>query len=290
MGEIFRFRVQNTLDDATGFQFQYITQIRTVTTLHDHEFCEIFLVAHGQAEHLLNGTVQPLAPGALMLIRPEDRHAYRPIAGESCGLFNLAFATHHLHAAARYLTDTDASALLNAPQPPALHLPAPELRAWTQRFRAMTTHTALPGTFPGLYARELLAQLVRLLLDARHTTAVHPHAPVWLEQLRRSMEDPGLFREGMPAMLTRCPYSKEHLYRQFRRYYGETPSAYLHRLRLNYAASLLTHTDTPITQIALEAGYENLSYFYSCFQKQFALTPRTYRLQTQRDAVEGRKG
>ena len=49
--------------------------------------------------------------------------------------------------------------------------------------------------------------------------------------------------------------------------------------RLEHAAKLLTETNMTIAEIAEEAGYEYLSYFYKQFKKHYGVTPRQYRDQ-----------
>ena len=56
-----------------------------------------------------------------------------------------------------------------------------------------------------------------------------------------------------------------------------TVSEYLIRLRLKNASVLLATTDNSILSIALESGFDNISYFNRVFRKAFGMTPREYR-------------
>ena len=49
--------------------------------------------------------------------------------------------------------------------------------------------------------------------------------------------------------------------------------------RLNMASTLLYTTDLPILAIALECGFNNISYFNRAFKKQFNTTPTEHRLK-----------
>ena len=55
--------------------------------------------------------------------------------------------------------------------------------------------------------------------------------------------------------------SNNHLVRLFKQYYGTTISEYLIELRLKEATRLLTYTDTEITKVALDAGFQSMSNF-----------------------------
>lgn len=56
-----------------------------------------------------------------------------------------------------------------------------------------------------------------------------------------------------------------------------TVSEYLIRMRLKNACLLLTTTNNSIMSIALESGFDNISYFNRVFRKAFGVTPGAYR-------------
>lgn len=72
-------------------------------------------------------------------------------------------------------------------------------------------------------------------------------------------------------------YSKYHLNRMFSEAVGCTIYKYLQARRLTVAAEKLVHTDAPITQIALEAGYGSQQAFTLAFHQVYKDTPRRYR-------------
>ena len=43
------------------------------------------------------------------------------------------------------------------------------------------------------------------------------------------------------------------------------------------AARLLKTTDWPVTKVAEEIGYENISFFYRKFQERYQISPKEYR-------------
>ena len=56
-----------------------------------------------------------------------------------------------------------------------------------------------------------------------------------------------------------------------------TFSDFLNEVRIGFAKKLLQQSDLPITQIALECGYSNISYFNRNFRKINNITPKEYR-------------
>ena len=56
---------------------------------------------------------------------------------------------------------------------------------------------------------------------------------------------------------------------------------YLNEFRLDYACTLLRHTDRPVTDICFDAGFESQRTFNRCFQAQYHMSPRAYRAAQQ---------
>ena len=59
---------------------------------------------------------------------------------------------------------------------------------------------------------------------------------------------------------------------------GVTPHQWLLRARLRDAARRLSASRTPITDIALDVGFEDLSNFIRSFHAEFGMSPRRWRM------------
>lgn len=59
--------------------------------------------------------------------------------------------------------------------------------------------------------------------------------------------------------------------------YGENISAYMRKKRMQHAACLLETTQQKISEIALQAGYDNQSKFAAVFKKEYQQSPLEYR-------------
>ena len=68
-----------------------------------------------------------------------------------------------------------------------------------------------------------------------------------------------------------------HLMRFFKQHTGKTLFTVLNEIRIAYACSLLLYSDLNNSQIAYEAGYNNLSYFNKTFKLILHQTPTEYR-------------
>jgi AraC-like DNA-binding protein len=71
--------------------------------------------------------------------------------------------------------------------------------------------------------------------------------------------------------------SARSLHRLFTRHLGENVSEYLGRLRIGRACMLLVETDYPISMVAAETGFSNLSNFNRQFRDARQMTPKEFR-------------
>lgn len=68
-----------------------------------------------------------------------------------------------------------------------------------------------------------------------------------------------------------------YLSRMYKKETGENISAYILRLRMEKAATLLTTTNKRVSDIALEVGYQKPQYFINLFKETYQTTPQRYR-------------
>jgi AraC-like DNA-binding protein len=68
-----------------------------------------------------------------------------------------------------------------------------------------------------------------------------------------------------------------HFLRLFRRVTSTTPHQYVVGARLRRAARLLVDTARPVTEIAYQVGFEDLSNFVRTFHRAVGCSPRTFR-------------
>lgn len=69
----------------------------------------------------------------------------------------------------------------------------------------------------------------------------------------------------------------KYIGRLFKEQTGESFSAYLNRVRVHHAKQLLSGTRAQIIEIALECGYNNVTYFNRVFKQMQGITPSEYR-------------
>jgi AraC family transcriptional regulator, exoenzyme S synthesis regulatory protein ExsA len=66
--------------------------------------------------------------------------------------------------------------------------------------------------------------------------------------------------------------------REFKRQFDMPPSRYLAEQRLKRARDAVLETDASVTDIGLDAGYQNTSHFIAQFKSRFGVTPKRLRM------------
>ncbi|AEG94102.1 helix-turn-helix domain-containing protein [Ramlibacter tataouinensis] len=82
---------------------------------------------------------------------------------------------------------------------------------------------------------------------------------------------------AVPELAELVALSVSGLHRLFKRHTRVTVGEYIAQLRIGKACALLTSTEKPISVIADEVGYANLSHFNRQFLSVKGLTPREFR-------------
>ena len=83
----------------------------------------------------------------------------------------------------------------------------------------------------------------------------------------------------LTELSARSGYSAWHLHRQFRFYCGMPLQSYQRLLKLQRAATALAYRQTPVTELALEAGYQHAESFSRAFARWLGQAPAQFRQQ-----------
>lgn len=71
--------------------------------------------------------------------------------------------------------------------------------------------------------------------------------------------------------------SRKYFSEYFKKITGKGPIEYINKFRIEQACQMLIDTNLNITEIALDCGFNNLSYFIKAFKEEKNITPTKYR-------------
>lgn len=78
--------------------------------------------------------------------------------------------------------------------------------------------------------------------------------------------------------------SRPQLYRKITSLSGRAPNDFVRDIRIEKAWTLLKRKKGNISQVAMQVGYNNPSYFAKCFTEKYGITPSKFIQQTERQA------
>ena len=85
---------------------------------------------------------------------------------------------------------------------------------------------------------------------------------------------------GVEMLADDMAVSRSLLFKKINSLTGESPIELIKRVRLNKAVNLIEKKFGNISEVALEVGFNNPSYFSECFRKQFGVLPSQYHFKS----------
>ena len=243
---------------------------------HRHnEICDVVLVTRGILNNRINGQRQRVPAGSLAWIRAADLHA---VSGQNISFYNLNIQEERMHRLALALgQESYYKTLHEAPLAPIVDLKS-QVHSLEQEFADLHRKQLAPEA--SLLLNQLLVRiLTALFLPLVHQGADRPTCPDWMQRGMNQIKSKLDQGADLASLIRACGRSPEHVSRTFKSLLGMSPSAWINRQRLEYAALQLAGTNRDIASICFGLGFNNLSYFYRMFKKLYGITPRQYRLK-----------
>jgi len=214
-----------------------------------------------------------VGPGTLLLKNAASVHEYRHVddGGDRCLIIELADASVEAAHASFGIARAGGRAF------DQIAIPAGPQTAAAVALAERALRTNEPA------ALHDAAGAITALAFATSWARTHRLAPPTTAQIRRVAR---VIRhvEAQPAadcslatLAALAGLSSFHFARVFRGLVGQTPHQYVMAARLRAAAVALATTRTPITDVAFDAGFHDLSHFTTSFHRAFGVSPRRYR-------------
>lgn len=275
---------ENIFIPGIDFHLGIISNIEAATAEHNHDFYEIFLVTTGRVCHIINSHQQNLITNNLVFIRKDDMHYYKK-SNEKYEFINIAFTENIFNQLVQFYDKKIIEEKVLKPSlPPTINITSTEHHLCQLRIEKINTIAQYKKKTLNLHFKKLITDLFFYFLE-KNETFFNTDQPEWLTSLYLQMQKKENFQQGIKKLYFLANMSPEHICRCFKKYYKQTPTAFINELRLNYTANLLNNTDRTITDISLEAGFNNLSHFYHLFQNKYNMTPGDFRKTHQRKSV-----
>ncbi len=258
---------------------------------HYHRATELTLVQRGAGTRFVADSIELFDAGDLTLIGTNVPHYLHQNSGSSGIAIQWEFPLEHgvwsfgETAALRRLLETARRGLqISGPTAAATRRQMEELPTLggLQRLGAFLQILGRLAEAPARELRPLASVPFSLSGTAAHQEAMRDAVSYILASYRETVYLPELLRlTGM----SRATFS-----RQFRQHTGKPFAAFLNQVRLQAVCRALRDSTDNVGQIALNHGFNQLSFFNRLFRRELGVSPKHYRAGSGRppDAAAGR--
>lgn len=281
--------LENTRHGTPEFPFQYyhcsIPESFTTLPVHWHEELELTYVLEGGSTYQIDLNPYQVHAGDIILIPPGILHGITDEEYSYMVTDSFVFRTDMLDA----MRSDTCTAYLNPVTQHTVHFPMvlPATEPYTEKIHTIILQLLeVCREKPWGYELEIKSLLYHLFFT------LYQYVPYQKQQEDNSEITDKLklvlqyiqenYREPVPVseLANLCGFSEYHFMRFFKKHMNMTCVEYLNQYRMDMASRQLSSTDLPVTTIALENGFNNISYFNRVFKKQFGNTPKEFRKST----------
>jgi AraC family cel operon transcriptional repressor len=274
--ELLHRNAKYILNPITQIHYAIETSYKESYFPHMHDFYELLLTVKGCQLLIVNKKKLILKESILTLLRPQDIH-YKKYLEDGLHI-NVCFSQETMNELLNYLGEGfPHKMLLESSIPPYVILTPQEKAIIQTKLENLNLIDINEIQIIKTNLRMLLFELLTKYFTK--VTVQQDNVPSWIATIVTEMKKKENFRQGLPKLLELSGVAHEHLCRLFKKFLNTTPTNFINEQRLNYATNLLLHSDMDITNVALESGFSNLSYFHHIFKEKFHTTPIRYKKQ-----------
>lgn len=261
-----------------------------VVECHWHAEAEFFYVNEGETLFQIDNDYFPLRAGEAAFIDGGDIHAAHSLNGSACSFSAIVFDPHMLDSSSiDAVQHKFVAPLLERRRTFPRHIQGDtesgaKLLSWLRGLieSAEKQEAGFEAAAKGYLYFMLQALTAEGCYADRSETP--PEETSRRERLKKSIsyiqqnyKRPIRIRE----LADQIPMSEGQFFRFFKSMTRQTPIEYLNTYRVNQAAGLLLHSDRKIADIALDVGFDHISYFVKVFRRTMNCSPSEYRKQQQ---------
>jgi len=269
---------QNLIDVESETLYSFREGIPVGEYPQVHDFFEFTLVTEGAFLTILDGKSYSVARGTLIAIFPGVNHAKYALPETSSTHINLAMLQSTINDLFKYL--------YNKCPEDVLESKTVIIQLTNNQLSYIQAEMDYLSLFPSSEKSDKCSQLRRLLVYLIYDIIVPMYRkqkskmiiPHWMQKLIDEMNTSDNLYEGLAYMVKSSHKTEEHICREFKKYLGVTPNAFINTRKMNYAANMLQYSNREIVEICNDLGFCSLSHFYKLFKQSFGLTPRKFRL------------
>lgn len=273
------FREENfTFQD--GETFHLFSTMAKQKELHCHNCLELDYIQRGSGTYMIGGKLYPIEPGDIFIINNSELHL--AISNdEAIEMTVLVFDAHFLRRSpfgADYLKlflNRNRSFSNRITEEVEGYEDMIHVFSCMKKESVMITEAAANLLLALLY--QYYSQKKELKDDGQGSLGFSSMQKVFSYINEHFSE-----KITLDAMAEEASLSKTYLSKSFKKFIGQSLFEYIQQTRVQYAGYLLKTSQESVTQIALDSGFETVSYFNRVFKKYYHMSPGQFRKEYSR--------
>ena len=249
---------------------------------HYHKEYELTLILKSSGIRYMGNSIDDFYPGDLVLVGPSLPHCWKNESGYAEGVRSICIQWHH-EVLDKFIEESiefhDIRILLQHAQygTRILHTPAQRIKEKLLQLLSMEPAKKM------IFFLELLLELSGnkekvvlsgvgkgLTTDSQGDKRIQGILQFIGENHTRKITIKDMADLTFMTEVSFCKFFK----RRFRKSFTN----YLNEFRIRKSCQLLRETDKKLIDVAMDCGYENMSFFHRQFKKYLSMTPNEYRL------------
>ena len=252
--------------------------------LHWHEEMEFIFIESGSGLVRLNREALRVREGDLLIVNRGVLHSMKTDPRHILYYKSIVFDLSYLAGTAGDLCQERLIAPLAANQAEFVHRITPDVSGYDRLMEIFgQIHSCLDKKEPYYYVRLkalFYAFFYEMLAGNYIITSDHAEQNKSLSSIKNVLDYINShYNEPLNAkeLAGLSNYSEYYFMKLFRQYTGKTLIEYINDLRLEKSKTILLHSDDSVTEIALECGFNNTSYYIKKFQQANGISPHKFR-------------
>lgn len=236
---------------------------------HQHEFCEILYIVHGNGTVVLDGVSSEVTGGDLIIINPKVLHEEKSNPDSPLNFVFIAANNFQIgNMEPNFLLAPNARPIINSQK---------------YKYKIESLFTDIISETSGMitfYAEmsiylvnALILLILRMLLVDNQPNDISREC----KKVKEYIDQNYILPITLDTLSESVYISKHHFAHLFKQQTGVSPIKYLITCRIEEATRLLVETNYSIAKVASMVGYEDPVYFSQIFKHTKGVSPMAYR-------------
>ncbi len=264
--------------------YQWYGEFDYTVNMHWHKELEIIYFEKGTFQFTCNSNKYTVEAPALAFIDSGVMHSLKLEEGqrESALVFDCRMLSYEWY-------DESQSSIIEPLINNKINLPPfifPKDNVWSEAvmlYKKTLADYEKGGASANLRVKLHLAELLTLLYDNNYLISNEEKAEADSYQVENIQKAITYIKENYEKKIKISEVSdyvgmsEQYFCRYFKKNVGKTLTEYINEIRIDKATEMLGNTDEKVIDIAVQCGYDNISYFIKRFKRMKGISPLEYR-------------